>query len=80
MPNKLVCINLGLTALSALTAPQVTGDSRDFLVDEPPLVNDIDCDPLYPQDPLTGEPLFKIEDLIEIKDEICADPVEKNPG
>ena len=26
VPNKLVCINLGLTALSALTAPQVTGD------------------------------------------------------
>lgn len=51
-------------------------DSRDFLVDEPPLVNDIDCDPPYPQDFLTGEPLFKIEDLIEIKEEICADPVD----
>lgn len=54
--------------------------SRDFVINEPPLINELDCDPKYPQDYLTGEPLFNIDDLVEIKREICEEPGNiKNP-
>lgn len=49
---------------------------RDFTIDEPPLIDERDCDPPYPQDPLTGEPLFNIEDLERIKEETCVEPVD----
>lgn len=48
--------------------------TRDFTVDEPPLVDDLDCDPPYTQNPLTGEPLFNIQDLERIKEETCVEP------